>query len=276
MMLCYVEVLGVMAVAIIGILLGRFSSSLRKPYWSVGYFLSLLIIALLVLGRCYYPINFITPFGYLLGGRARFILLALAVTIGITTPLSRLPYRFEQMLACVVMGIVVAWYAVMPFLAPTVLKDQHASIKTSITLDGLCFQTTDYTCGPAAAVTALGKLGIEAGEGQLAILSHSSPVVGTLPRCLSNALQNEYGSHGLSFNYELFSSVEQLKQADFTLAVVKDHFLNDHCVAIIGVDDESVVIADPVSGKQTVTYEQFAKMWRFSGISIRRNSADKI
>lgn len=273
-MLCYLEVIAVMAVALIGVLLGRLSSSLRKPYWCVGYFISLSLIALLILGRYYYVLNFIPPFDYLLGSRARFIILCLAVTLGITTPLNRLPYHLEQVLACVLMGIVVAWFSVMPFLAPAVLRGRHESLETRITTEGLCFQTTDYTCGPAAAVTALGKLGIKAEEGRLAVLAYSSPVIGTLPVCLSDAINSEYASYGLSCEFERYDSVAELQKVDVTLAVVKDRFLNDHCVAVLEVDDESVLIADPASGKHIISHEKFAQIWRFSGIAIRKN-ADK-
>jgi hypothetical protein len=86
----------------------------------------------------------------------------------------------------------------MPFLMPALMKDHLSNLQTKFDKNGICRQTTDYTCGPAAAVTALGKLGLRATEGELAVLSYSSPVTGTLPSCLSSALQDRFGAEGLS------------------------------------------------------------------------------
>jgi len=266
----YIETIGVASVAIAGILLGCLFAVIRKPYWIIGYLFAVALIAFLILGRCFYQLNFIHPFDYLLTGRFRFIALSLATTLGLTSPLKRLPFRTERILVWIAMVPMVIWFSIMPFLAPALLKSHHASLKTLKNTAGVCFQTTNYTCGPAAAVTALARLGLEADEGQLAILSHSSPVIGTLPGCLVRALENEYSDEGLICNYQYFESVEHLKNADVTLAVIKEDFFTDHCVAILQVNDDSLVIADPVSGLEEVSFQKFAKIWRFSGITLKR------
>jgi len=268
----YIEVLFVISVACAGVALGLSLAALRKPYWVIGYAIACVILALLALGRFFYPLNFIHPFDYLLAGRSRFILLCIATTLGLTSPLKRLPCRLERILVCVVMFQVVTWFSVMPFLVPAVLRSRHESIKTIKSRQGLCFQTTKYTCGPAAAVTALAKLGIEAKEGDIAIAAHSSPVVGTLPRCLFNALENQYADKGISYGYKLFKSIEELRSADVTLAVIKESLFTDHCVAILEVYDDHLLIADPVGGLRKMSFENFAKIWRFSGITLRRKS----
>jgi hypothetical protein len=158
----------------------------------------------------------------------------------------------------------------MPFIAPLLLKSRHENLPVRFNADKVCLQTTDYTCGPAAAVTALDKLGFDANEGQLAILSYSSPVIGTLPACLEDALQDQYGQLGLQCKFRKFNSIEQLKEADATLAVVKDRLFSDHCVAVLEVTDKDVIIADPSYGRQTLPRNVFAKIWRFSGISLKR------
>ena len=275
-MLSFLETIGVLVVALLGVLAGKAFGSLRRPYWLVGYFLSLVLVALLVLSRYYYPINFLPPFNYMLAGRARFVTLCIAVTIGVVAPLDRLPYRMEQILISVLMAIVVGWFSLMPFLAPALLQTEHASLKTMINAEGLCFQTTDYTCGPAAAVTALGKLGIDAEEGNLAILAHSSPVVGTLPQCLSDAIEKQYADLGLDSTFRMFDSIDQLTEADFTLVIVKDHFLADHCVVVLEVGADSVIVADPVRGKEILSREAFAGMWRYSGIALKRRNPAEI
>jgi predicted double-glycine peptidase len=156
------------------------------------------------------------------------------------------------------------------------MKDHLSNIQTRLSYNGVCYQSTSYTCGPAAAVTALGKLGLPAEEGELAVLAYTSPVAGTLPLCLSSALQNRYGADGLRCNYRHFDSIDQLKKAGITLAMVKDSFLLDHCLAVLKVSDDTVTIADPMSGLILMPHEQFKKIWRFSGIVLQRDRSQNI
>ena len=272
----WLETVGVIFIALLGILLGRAFSTLRKPYWTVGYFLSIILISMLAITRTEGVLGFVPPFSYLTAGRIRFVIVSLAVTIGLTTPLSRLPYRFEKFAIGVLMTVVVIWFSVLPFLVPALIRDELASLETRIDPDGICFQTTDFTCAPAAAVTALRKLGLSADEGEIAILSHSSPVAGTLPECLSSALENRYGAAGLRCQYRHFDSLAQLKNAGLTLVILRDAFLSDHCVTVLEVSDHFVTFADPVTGKKTIPSEQFEKIWRSSGIVLNRDSAQSI
>jgi hypothetical protein len=207
----WLETIGVILVALSGIALGRMFSGLGKRYWALGYFVPTVLIAMLVIGKWANSLVFVPPFSWITTGRVRFIVLALAVTMGLTTPLSRLPRKCERLVICILMAVVVAWFSVLPFLVPALIKDHLANLRTRVDSQGVCFQTTDYTCAPAAAVTALRKLGISAHEGEIAILSHTSPVAGTLPGCLRTALQNRYGADGLKCQYRYFSLPTRLE-----------------------------------------------------------------
>jgi hypothetical protein len=248
------EITGVVLVALLGVFLGRVFSGFRKPYWLLGHFLGFVLIVILALARYYNALYFIRPFSWVTTGRVQFVILSLAVTMGLTTPLSRLSHRYEKLLVCVLMAVVVTWFCVLPFL------------------NGICLQTTSYTCGPAAAVTALGKLGLSADEGEMAVLSYTSPFAGTILSCLSSAVQNRYGADGLRCQYRHFDSIEQLKDAGITLAVVRNAFLLDHCLTVLEVSDHTITVADPVIGRKVMPYKQFEKIWRFSGIVFKRDS----
>ena len=272
----WLETLGVVFVALLGAGVGKAFSNLKKSYWMLGYFLPLLLIVMLVLDRFGNEMNFLPPFSWIAAGRAKFVIFSLAATMGLTTPLSRLPRRIEKLAICILMVVVVVWFSILPFLVPAIIKNHLSTLPTRMDSSGVCFQTTDYTCGPAAAVTALAKLGLTADEGEIAILSHTSPIIGTIPDCLSRALQNRYGSEGLECRYRSFNSVDQLKDNPVTLAVVRDRFLLDHCVAVLKVSDYTVVLADPAFGKVSMSREQFEKVWRFSGIVLKRNATPSI
>jgi hypothetical protein len=272
----WVETTGVVLVALLGILLGRLFSRVRRGYWVLGYFLPAVLIAMLALARFNHGLSFVWPISWVTTGRVRFVILSLAVSMGLTVPLSRLPHKFEKLIVCILMAVFVTWFSVLPFLVPAFIKDDLSNLRTRFDSDGICRQTTDYTCGPAAAVTALGRLGLTAEEGELAVLSYSSPVTGTLPACLSSALQNRYSADGLTCRYRRFDSIDQLRNAGVTLAVVRDAFLLDHCLTVLEVSDDAVTVADPITGTRLMPHRQFERIWRFSGIVLERDSVQSI
>jgi len=264
------ETVGVVLLAVGGMLVGAALSRLRKPYQIAAYVFTFSLVAVLLVTRFVVPLRFVAPFYWLTAGRIKFLTLCVATTVGLTISLPQLPRRSERILICVLMGVVVGWFCVLPFLAPAVIRDELASVVTRIDADGVCIQTTNFTCGPAAAVTALRELGLDAQEGELAVLARTSPVVGTLPSSLYRALSRRYGPEGLECQWRYFGSSAQLKDAGVTLAVVRDAFLLDHCVAVLDVSDTMVTIADPSFGKLTVPLEQFEKVWRKYGIVLKR------
>jgi hypothetical protein len=272
----WLETLYVILVTILGVALGRVFSHLKKPYWLIGYILSFFLIAILVVTRYISILSFLPPFSWLAAGQSRFIILALAITMGLTSALPHLPRKLEKVLVFILMVAFVVHSCISPFIAPALLKDDLSNLKTIIDSNGICFQSKYYTCGPAAAVTALRKLGFSAQEGEIAVLARTSPIIGTLPRCLYTAIQNRYGHKGLKCQYRHFDSINQLKGCGIILAVVKETFLTDHCVAVLDVSDRMVVIADPVLGKMNISHEQFEKIWRFSGIVLNRDSSQSI
>jgi hypothetical protein len=230
----------------------------------------------LLLAAPYVSIKAFVPiFTWISGGRARFVIIGLAATMGSMTLLGRLKYLVEKALVFVVMVGVVIWGAVLPFLVPALIRADLTSLQTRMDADNVCVQSTDYTCGPAAAVTALRQLGLPAYEGEIAVLSHTSPVAGTLPWCLYKAIQNRYGAEGLDCQFRHFDSISQLREADVTLAVVRDAFLLDHCVAILEVGNDTVTIADPVLGRQRMSHKDFEGVWRFYGIALKFGPAQK-
>ena len=93
-----------------------------------------------------------------------------------------------------------------------------------------------------------------------------------MPGCLQTALQNRYGDEGLRCQYRRFDSIAQLKDAGLTLAVVKSAFMTDHCIAVLEVSDDAIIVADPAWGKKALTYKEFEGIWRFSGIVLKRDS----
>jgi ABC-type bacteriocin/lantibiotic exporter with double-glycine peptidase domain len=159
---------------------------------------------------------------------------------------------------------------VWPFLAPAFNRNHLAALKTYIDADGVCHQSSDYTCGPAAAVTALRQMGLPAAESQIALSAHTSAAIGTPPDLLCAALHRLYRTNALVCEYRHFNSLSELKLAGgLTLAVVKFGFMVDHYVAVMAIDNDSVTVGDPLSGKATCSHEEFKRQWRFCGIVLK-------
>jgi predicted double-glycine peptidase len=262
--------------SLLGISLGWLFSRLKRSYWLLGCSISFVLITMLVLTRYTNGLHFVAPFSWVAVGRARFITLSLAVSMGLTAPLSRLPHKFEKLIVCFLMAGFVTWFSVLPLLVPVLVRDRLSDLRTSFDVNGICRQTTDYTCGPAAAVTALGRLGLAAEEGELAVLSYTSPMTGTLPTCLSAAIESRYSADGLTCRYRRFDSIDQLRDAGVTLAMVKDTFLVDHCLTILDVSQDAITVADPAIGTRLMPLGQFERIWRFAGIVLERDSVQSI
>src|SRR5215471_20022654 len=98
--------------------------------------------------------------------------------------------------------------AITPFLAPAFNRGYLSRLETRVDANGVCRQSNDYTCAPAAAVTALRKLGLPAEEGELAILAHTSSLTGTEPDVLASELQKRYGAQNLLAQYRAFHDLE--------------------------------------------------------------------
>jgi len=50
-------------------------------------------------------------------------------------------------------------------------------------------------------------------------------------------------------------------------------FLPDHWVTVLEVTDSEVIIGDPLSGEDRLSYQDFANRWRFMGIVLKRQGS---
>lgn len=255
-----------------GAWLGHSCSRLRKPYWTLGYFLPLALIVACALTLHYPVISVSPPLSWLMLGRKKFAVAGFAAAMILTTPLSRLPHKRDRFMVALLMMVIVLTGSVWPFVGPVFNRHQLEHLETRIDGSGVCRQSTDYTCGPAAAVTALRQLGLPAEEGKIAILSGTSSSTGTEPDILASALQDYYGRDGLVAEYRAFHDIAELKQAGLTLAVVKFSFLVDHYVTVLEVTDSAVIVGDPLSGRESLSHEDFLQKWRHTGVVLKRPS----
>ena len=267
----WLETAGVVLLAFCGVALAHGLSKLPQRFWISAWLLSLAVVCIFGVERYTIGLEFVPPFSWIAAGRTRYILAAFAGPILILTPAAKLPRHRDKIFLRIFTGLFLLGFVVMPFVLPALVRKELAALVTKIDPDGVCLQQTSYTCGPAAAVTGLHKLGLPGEEGQLAIWSQTSQF-GTTPDALADALRSHYGADGLEVRYQRFQKVADLKQRGITLAVVKYDFMVDHFVTVLGVTDHEVIVGDPLSGKTAYSYNEFSKLWRFCGITLKLRS----
>jgi len=261
----WIETAGAVALAVLGAAAGWRCSRWRRPWWLVGYVVPLALVATISAARWFPWLELYWPVRAIMAGRTEFALLALVCTMLLTTPLSRLRHRRDRIVIACFMVVCVISQSVMAFLMPAFNYRQLRDVKTLIDTDGVCIQSNGYTCGPAAAVTALHSKGVRAEEGELAILAHTTRFTGTQPDVLCQVMQQRYG---VACRQVYFRDISELKPCVPVVAIVKFAFLIDHFVTVLEVTETTVVVGDPLKGRVEMTREEFDDRWRRCGIVL--------
>jgi predicted double-glycine peptidase len=272
----WLETIGVLILSLSALALGLLFGKIKKRFWLLGYAIPFVLIVMVALVRNTNQLQFYQPFSFMSAGRREFVIFSFAIPMLFGTLIPRLKRKLDKILVGILVVIASIMFFVYPFMTPALVRGKLENLKTTFSDEGFCLQTTKYTCGPASAVNALAQFGIKAQEGELAILSHSSPQMGTPEDLLARAIEKRYGSEGIRCSYRYFKSIEQLKQNCPTIAVIKYSFFEDHYVTVLKVTDDKVVIADPIIGGLEYTYEEFKKQWRFVGIVLAKNNHNNL
>lgn len=266
----WIEIFGILLIAIAGIVFGRWASSQSTSARIFAMSISFAVVGLILLARLgslWETFPLLRPIA---ASRLRFVLLAFSVTLGLTAPLTQLRSYASRFITCMVMAFFIAILVSFPFLGPALIRSDLANSPTRIDIDGVCRQSQPFTCGPAAAVTALNRFGVEATEGSLAMQSRTSPVIGTSPWDLYKTLKSSYADSGIEYSFLHMNSIDQLPADAILLAVVRDAPVTDHCVAVLAVNENTVTVADPMAGLIQIPRDSFTQLWRHCGILLQR------
>lgn len=271
----WLEALLTLAAAAAGAGLGVASSRLPRHWWLLGYVLPLGVIMAFAIAvrRPEWALHPLLAWVFV--GRWKLGLMATVVAMIFSALVPRLPKPRERRALGLFVAVAVLYFSVWPAVAVAVNRPFLTSIETRIPPDGICRQSSDYTCGPAAAVTALGRLGVKAGEGELALLARTSTATGTPPDVLAQVLNDRFGPEGVRAELRRFRSVEELRAAGLTLVIVKFGLFLDHWLTVLEVTDREVIVGDPISGIAHLTHDEFRQRWRFVGVTVRRVPAGR-
>lgn len=160
------DIAGLVLLAVLGVYLGRYFSRLKSSVWLIGFGVPLLFLVMVGLTRYIYLLTFVVPFSWVTAGRLEYVLSALMIPMLLTTPLLRLPRKLMRFLLMILLAVAVLYYSILPIVVPYFLRGEQENLISRVLDGGYFLQSTVYNCGPAAAATALGQLGVEASEGK--------------------------------------------------------------------------------------------------------------
>lgn len=244
-----------------GIWVGRSLIRQSERLWIAGYVIAMLLIFFIGLGLRNPYYESLPGLGLLLKGRTEFGLIGFLVAMLITMLSLKAESKGLKVLLPVFGALITVFYSIFPFFLPEWYREEFSNFKTQIDAGGVCRQNTDYTCGPAAAVTALHQLNISAEEGELAILAFTNWVTGTPTDLLCDAINSKLVNLNLECKTVRLADLHGIKSFP-AIAAVEYGFLVDHYVTLIGWEAGRLKVADPLVGISLMTKEEFLRKWR--------------
>ena len=265
----WLETLIATAGGVLGSIIGLRLSKRPKLWW-LGYTIPLAyILALGAAAR--WPQTAALPFmAWSVLGRIRYLAAGFAIGLLFCSLIPKLAVKRQRVVVGALTVLAIFQYSVWPCLASVLNRDFLRALTTRFDGNGVCLQNTAYTCGPAAAVTALRSLGIEAGEGDLALRARTSSATGTPPDMLAEAINEAYATNGIRASISHWKDRDALRQPGVHLVIVKYSLMLDHWVTIREVAEDHILVADPLTGQSRESREDFLNRWRGYGVTITR------
>jgi hypothetical protein len=232
----------------------------------------LLVLVGTALALNFRQLGFVAPFSWLAGGAGRWVSLSLSAGMTFGALAAKVGKDGQRRALLLLAGVVILRAGTAPFLGPIFARGALETMKTQMDARGVCLQSTPYNCGPAAAVTALRRLGFRAEEGELGLWCNTDPFTGTADDVLAAVLRERYGPEGLVVEHRYVKSAEELRRWPVSIAVIKFNLFVDHYVTVLGFEGGKVTLADPFAGFQEVPLAEFERKWDRAAILLRRET----
>jgi hypothetical protein len=284
----WIELVAAGLIAMAGLLAGAAVSRLGKQT-SLATCLGVVFIILALGAGWLIPISMYNSVIFaMFAGRFKFILLAFFVPMGLACAMPYLPYKIERRCVVVMTAVSIYVFGVFPFLGAAMAGQKMAAIPALFDSNGVCRQSTSFTCGPAAAATALHRLGVDVSEGQMAVLSRSCPYIGTSDYDLMQAVSQVASREKVMCNpaqpgaavlqkiectYGRWAELPKLSGRQVMLVILQQGLWMNHCVAVLKTTDKAVVFADPAEGIITLSQKHFQQLWTGRGILLQDSAA---
>ena len=185
---------------------------------------------------------------------------ALFMTFALACRLETRWVRRFTLASLVFLAPIFLWNSLVPCLQP------HYAMAARFDGDNVCRQSTDYSCGPAAAVTVLKRLGKHISEGEMARLCLLRPDQGVTVLELCRGMNVALRGDPVRATIKRLEAKELDTEAAPFLAEIRRPPSSEHCVVVLEVDRDVLVLADPAYGKRVCTRDEFLRQW--TGLAI--------
>ncbi len=155
------------------------------------------------------------------------------------------------------------------FVCPLVMSPWYQGLETRVNAHGVCFQSTSFICGPAAGVTALNRLGVQAEEGELAPAAFATPLFGMAPDRLYEAIERLYNDE-VQCEYRPLDDLTEIGKGEVVVSILKYNVMVGHYVGLLKHEDGQVVLGDPSYGLERMSADEFQADGSGAGIAIRK------
>jgi predicted double-glycine peptidase len=137
--------------------------------------------------------------------------------------------------------------------------------------DNVCMQTSGYTCGAASMVTLLNNINIKSTEGEMAELSGTIPYKGVSNFQVLHGMNMKFKKAKQPYATELkvYSDEDLTKIQTPFLVTLKHAFFCDHMVCVLEISDKEVLLGDPLTGRRTITHQEFLNKWKNVIVEIK-------
>jgi hypothetical protein len=288
----WIELIAAGLIAMAGLLAGARVSRLGKRIALAACLCAVIGVLILAAGWLVPMSMYNSVIFALAAGRIKFVLLAFLVPLGFASAMPYLPYKIERYGVVVMIAVSIYVFAVLPFLGAAMAGEVLADLPACFDSDDVCRQSTCFTCGPAAAATALHKLGLDVSEGQMAVLSRSCPFIGTSDYDLMQALRQVISMQSMDRVYDLaqpgaavssrqidcvygrWDELPELSEQQVLLVMLQQGLWMNHCVTILNTTGKAVVFADPSEGIITLSKNHFQKLWTGRGILLQSSATN--
>lgn len=228
--------------------------------WLGAYLPAVLIVILIAVARRFPIIELSPVLRPFMWGRTELIVQAAAIPLIFCALIPKLSQRRVRLFIWGFLGVVLVHFCLAPIIAPLLVRGSVSRLPGFVDADGLCRQSTNFTCGPAAAVTVLRALKQQADEANLAIRFYANPVTGTEPDRMVQVLRRYYAVAGHSWEYAAVDALEDKHLP--CVAIVKLTRFVDHYVAVLARRPGEVYVGDPLEGGSWWSEQAFDARWR--------------
>jgi len=262
-------------------LLSYLVSRLRTGLWMLSYVVGGTILLVLNMNKYVPSLLSHRLYDIFCYGRRDFVWLGVAAISVIIGCYPRLKRKNLRVLTLIFLCVTLLRYSLLPFLHPALAyanagEYRHTQNPQPALQQIVHLQLTEYTCGPAALLTALNRFGIRDHEENIAMRTFANPYSGTQPEHLVKYVNTLYGRTLNAKFTNYIRDIEQLDQADSVfLTITSSGLFTDHYVVVLGFAfDGDLVLADPSCGMQKVSRADFLKRWRHQVITITQKTPD--